>query len=236
MNTAAGTRTVAGFSVLFTASLVALFFTPEQIERPVNVVVTHPITTEQPIGWFDGPEPLEPSIDDKKILEETKQKLHDQTTKLQEVLTKNKELTDEYKKVNTELMQIKKEMENKNRVPSDVGKGKEKRKPRPIVLPDNPFAPYIKYISKRGITYGWAFDVINAITGYTVALMLIRNIWDFFNPDVPQNPELVKKKLGQLARSASIRGSLKKSSLRVSKTELEPSANPDFNRLTLEEN
>jgi hypothetical protein len=41
--------------------------------------------------------------------------------------------------------------------------------------------------------------------------MVLRTIWDFLNPEQQEDPELVKRKLGQKARSASYRPTKKNS-------------------------
>jgi len=157
-----------------------------------------------------------PSLEYQKNLEESKVIIEDQKHQVKELENKMFEMREEIVKVK---LALEKEQKFNSRIkpspiePIDGNKRDSGRKTKPKVPSNDWLTSLVSKVSKRGLTFGWLLDVLNAITIYTVGLMVLRNIWDFFNPETQDDPEEIKKKLGQKAR-ASFRGSIKKASLR----------------------
>jgi len=199
-----------GLEFFITAAIISLFYTPDQISE--TTISARPITTIP--DRFPAPvEIISPQT--QKLLESTHARVEEQTHRIENLVSRNAELSEELKKAKLSLEKEKDKNAPPRKPDSGIeGKGKDKGRGKPKPPPNDWLTPYVSKISKKGLTWGWLIDVINALNIYTVGLMLVRNIWDFFNPELQEDPDIKRKKLGQLARGASYRGSIKKASLR----------------------
>jgi len=215
MNSVSVPRAITGAGVFLTAAIVSLFFTPEQISQ-VDVVTSPTYTHHLESGNSNAGVLPTLSLESQKSLEETRHRVDEQKHVINELESKTFDLMSELKKVNL-LLEKERSLNARTKNPesaADIARRDHVRKPKPKVPSNDWLTPLISKVSKRGLTFGWIMDILNAITGYTIALMVLRNIWDYFNPETQEDPEAMRKKLGQQARSASYRGSIKKNSLR----------------------
>jgi len=203
MNTLTVPRAITGAGVFLTAAIVSLFFTPNPHEIDRTPIIIDGLPNDIPI---DGTQRPVIPIFDQKTFDELQAKFEEQKIQNSRLASRNNELMDELKKVNLQLEKEK----NINTKKPDTSKedGKSKTKPKQKIVQPDYLNQLISKVSKRGLSFGWIFDVLNAMTGYTVLLMVLRNIWDLFNPSSGEDKRMLKSKLQQKARMASIRASI----------------------------
>jgi len=193
-------RVFAGAGVLFTAAFLSVFFSPEQIlniaDSPTHVDIL-PIIPPTPV--------ISQSCSDS--LDEIRRKLSQESIKLQQQTGKVQELEDTIKELREQVVKAKVGLEKCTLKP--IGPAKPSNVPKTGPKLENEWTSwfssnlnsYGKKISPRFLSVGWTLDVVNSVTIYTVALMFLRSLYDFFNPEQQEDAEQLKRILSQKSKT-----------------------------------